>query len=129
MKKFRFHKSERLKSRKEISSVFTDGSVIFRYPIKMHFLFRNSEENLNEKPKIAISIPKKRIRRAHKRNTLKRRVREAYRLNSQTFKHAAAVKKLQINIVFVYIATEMEDYRTIERAVISCLDEFKQRYL
>lgn len=95
----------------------------------MHFLFWNSAENLNEKPKIAISIPKKRIRKAHNRNTLKRRVREAYRLNSHTFKHAAAVKNLVINIVFVYIATEMEDYHKIEKAVSSCLDELKQLYL
>ena len=122
MKKFGFHISERLKSEKEISAVFTEGKSAFNYPLKMYYIFCSHDEAESVKgPKIAISVPKKRIKKAHDRNTVKRRIREAYRLNSAALKLFAANHNKTVRIVFVYIANNIEDYTKIEKAMLRCL--------
>ncbi len=78
--RFGFPKSVRLRTRDEFNRVFDgsrSGGRIFRSSLFSIFVsFPN--ENL----RIGLSVAKKRIRRAHQRNWLKRSVREFVRLNS-----------------------------------------------
>jgi len=79
---FGFPKSVRLRTRDEFSRVFDEsrnGGRIFRSPLFSIFVsFPN--ENL----RIGLSVAKKRIRKANKRNWLKRSIREFVRMNSSS---------------------------------------------
>ncbi len=94
-KKYTFSKNERLKSRKEISRIFKDG--IFLYSEHLSLGYSVAESN-----KFAVSIPKKLFKSAVIRNKLKRRIREAYRLNKQILYDFSENSDSFFNILVIY---------------------------
>ena len=56
------------------------------------------------------------------RNLLKRRTREAYRLQKKRLIPISNEKKLTFALLFVYVAKERIDYATIEESVSKIID-------
>ncbi len=69
--------------------------------------------------KAAFTVPKKKFGKAVDRNKLKRRMREVYRKNKNTLYNSITDKK--IILIFIYIATEITEYKTIEQAIKTTL--------
>lgn len=61
--------------------------------------------------RLLVSVSKKKLRRAVDRNYMKRRVKEAYRLNKYLLEERGVPKKL---IAFIYVSQELMAYREIE---------------
>jgi ribonuclease P protein component len=78
---YTFRKEERLCSRKHLDLLFKNGSSFLLYPFRISYLFVDAPANVQAQ--VVINVPKKRYKRAVDRNLLKRRIREAYRLNKQ----------------------------------------------
>ncbi len=113
-----FKKYERLASKKEITGLFKSKHTLFVYPFKIFFT-----ENQNAHHQILISIPKKNIRHAVKRNLLKRRIRESYRKNKETLYSKDALKHARLNIALIYIAKEPLPYSYIDKKINVILQE------
>ncbi len=115
MQRFRFRKSERLKSRKRIGLLFQKGRSHFKYPLKMVW----QPVSDPEKPglQVAISVPKKRVRKAVDRNRIKRQVREAWRLHKNKLSERAAELGLRIDILFIYVDPKEVPFGKLETAV------------
>ena len=117
MEGFTLHKEERLCSQKTIEELFTSGESFLSYPLKVVFL---KTEFLPPFPvNAAFTVSKRNFKRAVKRNILKRRMREAYRLNKPGLYLELGAKELQIAIMFVYIGKDILEYAPIEKAMIS----------
>ena len=69
---------------------------------------------------ILFSTPKKFHKRANRRNTLRRRMREAYRLNKDILLSSDSPRQMQVAII--YSAKEVLDYNTIENATKRILE-------
>ncbi|HRB26845.1 MAG TPA: ribonuclease P protein component, partial [Bacteroidia bacterium] len=66
-----FSKAERLCKRKDFELIFSQGAAFNRFPFRVHWL--KLKENTSTVPvKIAISVPKRKIRSAVSRNRIKR---------------------------------------------------------
>ena len=78
---YTFRKEERLCSRKYLDLLFKNGSSFLLYPFRVSYLF--IDEPADVQAQVVINVPKKRYKRAVDRNLLKRRIREAYRLNKE----------------------------------------------
>ena len=116
-------KSERLSSLTAVRRLFTDGASGFVYPFR-YMVFKS--ESTTPSVEVLFSVPKRNHKRANKRNTLKRRMREAYRLNNDAL-HAAITKHgVDVDIAFVYSTKELLQYKTIEHAVRKILAEVSQ---
>ncbi len=108
-----FTKGERLSSFKEIQDLMKKGETFFHYPFKV--VYRNvaledaNEEVLNA---IIVSVPKRNFKRAVKRNLLKRRIRESYRLNKGLL---VAPQGEKTNALFVYVAKDVTEFSYIEK--------------
>ena len=59
------------------------------------------------------SVPKKFHKRANKRNLLKRRAREAYRLSREEFKQRVEKSGQIVDVALVYSTKEIHSYKTI----------------
>lgn len=68
-----------------------------------------------------ITIPKKKIRKAVGRVLLRRRVREAYRLNRHLLMPALESTGKKVDIAFIYVSDEAKSYHSIEKRVQAIL--------
>jgi ribonuclease P protein component len=83
------------------------------------------EKNKNESAvRVAFTVPKKTFKHAVDRNTIKRRVREAYRLNyKKIFETFVNQKEKQLKLFFIYIGKEILEYAEIEKNMKTTLDK------
>jgi ribonuclease P protein component len=110
--RFTFKKEERLCSKKQIEKLFSEGTSFLIYPLKV--IYTNIDFNEPVNAKAAFAVSKKLFKKAVKRNLVKRRIREAYRLN----KHILAERKsAQTAIIFIYVGKEILDFAAIEKAM------------
>ena len=119
MKAYSLHKTERLCSTKPITELFENGNAFTINPFRVIWKEKNWSENSNAK--IAISIPKKSFKKAVTRNLLKRRVREAYRLNKHILYNYLDNNNKQIIFIIIYLEKEVLDYHEIENKIIVIL--------
>ena len=107
---------ERLKSRKDIELLFRSAQNTFIYPLKLVYLLRDRDEE--EWPlKFGVSVPKKKFKNAVDRNLIKRRCREAYRLNKSSLQDFISSQDKQLLLMFIYLDNEIKDYRSIEKSI------------
>lgn len=120
--RFTLPKDERLASRSEIERLFTQGEAFLVYPVKCTYLFRPAGDGSRVRNRIMVIAPKRNHKRAVARNLLKRRMREAYRLNKHLVMGEGS--GAEVDIAFSYIAKgDPLDYGTIEKAVVSILNK------
>ena len=79
MRKYTFPKDEKLTSEKVIQELFEKGSSFYLYPFKVFFMPHPDQEQRAHQ--ILITVSRKLFTKAVDRNQIKRRMREAYRLN------------------------------------------------
>ena len=116
---FTLHKDERLCSQKTIGELFTSGESFLAYPLKIVFLKIELPQPVPVQA--AFTASKRNFKRAVKRNILKRRMREAYRLNKPSLYSELALKDLHLAIMFVYIGKDIAEYPVIGKAMISAI--------
>lgn len=109
-------KKERLSVGTDLSRLFASG----RYGITDGFRYCYRIGNELPFNRIVVSVPKKCFRRAVKRNLLKRRIREAYRLNKNLLPVNA--EKGGTDILFIYSSKDILDFGTIVLSVRNILE-------
>ena len=133
--KYRLTKKERISSKKEIDLLFTKGNSFIVYPLRVVYLAHNCEEISDESAvSIMVSIPKKKFKRAVKRNRLKRLIKESYRLNKNGFFYpplegAGGGFPQRILVAFLYLSDEEKTYIEIESAVRKALKTLSTKIL
>ncbi len=110
-----FPKTEKLKSKKDIGNLFSSGKRVNNFPLRAIYSYK--VETSNSSINMGVSVPKKNIKLAVNRNLLKRRVREAYRLNNNGLKKALEDSNQQINIMFIYSSKQICTYQEIENKI------------
>ena len=119
MEGFTLKKDERLCSQKVLGELFTSGESFLVYPLKVVFL---KTDTLQPHPvQTAFAVSKRNFKRAVKRNLMKRRMREAYRLNKLALYDELAAKELHIAAMFIFIGKDLAEFAAIEKAMFSAL--------
>lgn len=112
---FALSKSERLCREKEIQHLFQKGASLLFYPIRITYLPLPAGALCSQ---ALFSVPKRHFRRAVDRNKIKRRMREAYRLNK-----AALPPARPHQLAFVYIGTDLAPYEVIQKSLVRALEK------
>lgn len=119
-------KYERLKSRKEIESLFAEGGKLFEYPYLMRWHLATLPTKFSAQ--MLVSVPKKRFRKAVRRIKIKRLIREAYRKNKGDIYDKLAMDKKQMSIAIVYVGKELPSYDDAEKKIILLLHRLLKVY-
>lgn len=122
-------KCERICSVKAVEALVSSGHYLAGGPLRCCFIVRPSnvtEENaensgIGSLNRIMVSVPKKFFRRAVKRNLLKRRIRESYRLQKELLPPGG------VDMLFVYTSKDICDFRTIFAAMEKILNKINER--
>lgn len=80
---YTYGNKEKLKSKKLIDQLFTEGKSVSAYPLRLVYLGTALDNNLIAKT--GVSVSKRNFKTAVDRNRIKRLLREAYRLNKSIF--------------------------------------------
>jgi len=111
----KFSKSERLCSKRLTDYLFLKGENFKSEPLTVVYALNPSPSRYHQ---ILITVPYKKFKKAVDRNLIKRRIREAYRLN----KHLLNAKVEKLMIAYIYNSKEVEDYRQIESGIKNSIE-------
>ncbi len=127
-----FPKSQRLSSRIQKDKLLKDGKKIFSHPILLRWLPRSSTTSLVPNqlpPQVMMMVAKKKFPRAVDRNSIRRKLREAWRqhageclLGTSDFVH------LPVFLVH-YVATDSLSYVEIRTALCDALQKLPRQEL
>ena len=116
---FKLNKDEKLCSRTAVNLLFDEGKSLMAFPLRAAYRLRPQGDHPVQ---FLIGIPKKRIRRAVMCVTLRRRVREAYRLLRREELMPELVQSgWGVDIAFVYLDSTPAPYSIIHEKMTSLL--------
>jgi len=111
---FAFSKNEKLKSRKLIELLFSEGKSISKFPLKLFYLPLEDGQN----HQAAFAVPKRNFKLAISRNRIKRQMREAYRLHKHLLSHGNGKK---FALLFLYISKDKPQYAQLDSSIKALL--------
>lgn len=114
-----FSKEERLSSHRLISMLFSKGHSFHLKPFRITWLRQSLE--VATPVQVLMSVPKYNFHKAVHRNLIRRRMKEAYRLNKQLFYENISVTGHQIVFCITYTAKEIVTYDLIQAKIILLL--------
>jgi ribonuclease P protein component len=118
--RFTFTKEERLCSKILIDNLFARGKSVYYPPFR--FVFLPVQYLKGQFPaQVVFSVPKKKFKLAVKRTLIRRRMREAYRLNKSGFYEGLELSGHKLAIMIIYIEKEISGYPEIEMGIIKGL--------
>lgn len=113
---------ERLRSLGAIRRLFESGESGFIFPFRYVCY---TESDIAPSVEVLFSVPKKFHKRANKRNVLRRRTKEAYRLQKQVI-HGPK-NSSNLDLALIYSSKEVLPYKTIANALRRILDTIAER--
>lgn len=116
---------ERLKHKKRIEDLFSNGKWFGQYPIRAVYLF--SKEELPYPAQALFAVSKRNFKLAVKRNLLKRRMREAYRQNKHGLYENLSTADKHLLIAFNFQGKQEANFSDVENAIKTILDELVKK--
>lgn len=120
-------------SRTAIDMLFAGGRSVVAYPLRAVVAVKRCGDDTGSEPgqdivaKFMITVPKKKIRTAVGRVLVRRRIREAYRLNRSILAQALQPAGSVAEIAFLYMDTSIADYATIEASMKKLLGKISSQ--
>ena len=108
----KLRKYEKLCSQTAIDALFAGNGSKSALAFPLRITFRKRTDDNHQGVRFFISVPKKKLRKAVQRVTMRRRIREAYRLNRHLLPECA-----DVDVAFIYVAAEMLPYSRVESAI------------
>jgi ribonuclease P protein component len=126
--KNKFCKEERLCNRKTIDFLFSANDKIkfTEFPFMVI-----AKESINENQKfpaqMMVSVSKRKIKLAVNRNLMKRRMKEAYRLNKNEFYESLKSQNKELILCFIFLGNKPVSYELIEQKIIVLLNRLTEQ--
>ena len=116
---YQLPKSERLHAEKSIKELFNEGSSFFLFPFKVQFFVKKGVPKGTRQ--VLFSVSKRKLKKAVDRNFVKRRMKEAYRLN----KDLLSLENIELNLGLIYVAGNLMEFSEIQPKIILCLKKLQ----
>ncbi len=119
---YSFPKEEKLKSKKCIDQLFSEGNSVSKFPLKLIY---TATDLPNDVPvQAGVSVTKRRFKKAVTRNRIKRLMREAYRLHKNDLFNTISTSYA---FMFLYIGKQEPTFEEIEKSMIRLLEKFLEK--
>lgn len=124
--KYGLSRSERLRGRKLTDRLFAEGNSGFVFPLRYFYLTEPFDGHETSTISMMVSVPKRHFKRAVKRNLLKRRVREAFRLNKHILQERLP-DGTRIMVAFIYGHNEVAEFPKIQSSIRRILSDIDKK--
>jgi len=122
---FTYPKKEKLCSKIVIDKLFEKNKRLKKFPL--HLIWIETELLTDVPVQSMVSVSKRRFKKAVSRNLLKRRMREAFRLNKAGLYQNLQSGDKQIALAFIYQSNEILPYGDIEKSLIALLSNLQEK--
>ncbi|GAA4234120.1 ribonuclease P protein component [Postechiella marina] len=122
--KYTYNKKEKLKSKKLIDQLFTEGKSVSAYPLRLVYMPTSFNEDVIAKT--GVSVSKRNFKTAVDRNRIKRLLREIYRLNKADYFNNLTT---QHTFMILYIGKDKPTFTQIELKMKQLFDKFLNKVL
>ena len=119
------HKSERLTNKTLFEELVSSDFSFVQYPFRM--IAKESSLTGDYPARIAISISKKKFKRAVHRNRLKRLTREVFRCNKSLL-YDTVPAGLTIDILFIYLDNRIATFPKVEKVLQTALPKIARHF-
>lgn len=102
---FSYNKFEKLKSRKQIELLFAKGKSISAFPVKVFYL--PVDHTPVHPVQVGVGVSARNFKKAVDRNTIKRRMREAYRLHKLPLHEHLVAQQKSVAVFILWIDKQM----------------------
>jgi ribonuclease P protein component len=123
-KQFTLGKNERLKSRKSIEQLFSEGKKIIAAPYRVLYSLITTAKDSSIQFSTGVSA--KHFKKAVERNRIKRLTREAWRLQKNGLAKKIGPKNIQLNVFFIYTGREIPVYEEVFKKTGIVLDKLEK---
>lgn len=114
-----YPKEEKLKSKKIIDLLFSEGKSVSKYPLRLVYVAHDFEDDAPLK--MGVSVSKKYFKKAVDRNYFKRVLRECYRLNKHLLTENLESKYC---CMFFYQTKDRLEYHEINEKTVQLFEKF-----
>ncbi|MEE1885462.1 ribonuclease P protein component [Pedobacter flavus] len=122
-----FRKEERLCSKILLDKLFKNGSSFLLYPFRVTFL--KVSESKTYPVQVVINVSKKRYKKAADRNTIKRRIRECYRLNKQSNLYDQLSADINILLSIQYVGKSIYPSSLLEEKLKKAMHKIVRNFV
>lgn len=119
----KFRKEERLCSKRDIDSLFHSGSSFIVYPFRV--VYKAFDQDISQ-VKVILSVSKRKFRRAHDRNRIKRLMREVYRLQKEDLLLGFLNSSKSLNFAIQYVANEELSFELLSKKMTKLLSQLME---
>lgn len=116
-----FPKTEKLKSQKVIQSLVKGSDSLAKHPVRLVWRIPEGEGHTIGKAMVTFSVSKRNFKRSVDRNLLKRRMREAWRLNKENLNIKLTEMQIPLAILVIYQGKEEFDFHAINYNMAKCI--------
>lgn len=116
-----YSKIEKLKSKVLIDKLFDEGKSVVAFPLRLVYITTEFDEPV--KVKCGVSVSKRNFKKAVDRNRVKRLIREAYRLNKNSYFNNITT---QYALMILYIGNDKPTFKQIDQAMKKLLKKFDE---
>jgi ribonuclease P protein component len=124
MGRFSFGKKEKLCSKILLERLFAEGQTFRVDAIRVLYLELTTAEATAQ---VVISVPKKRVKKAHDRNRVKRHIREAYRLNKPELLEKWTEEQRSFALALIYLSEKESEFSAMSRTMAEVVKTLAQK--
>ena len=121
---FEFSKKQKLCNEAAIKEMFSNGKSFVIDPIRL--IWKEEVNSDSVAIKSIIVAPKKQLKLAADRNIVRRRIKEAYRLNKAEIECFLVNNNRQLNVAIIYQNEKILSYKAIEKRIKLILERLKE---
>jgi ribonuclease P protein component len=119
VKRFGLPKTEKLKSRKRIDTLFAQGKGFAVFPIRVTYQFTTAQSGTPLQ--VGFTASKRSFKKAVDRNRIKRLLREAYRLQKEELQMGLEAAGKNGTVFFLYTGKTLPEFEAVKTAMAKWL--------
>ena len=120
-----YAKAEKLKSRKALNALFTEGKSFAVFPVKIFWM--PAAPDSDRPMQAGVGVSARHFKKAVDRNRIKRLLRECYRLNKHSLLATLEAKEKKVVVFFLYVGKELPDYTMLNEKMQQALTKFGEQ--